>query len=380
MRWPATGRVLEAGATAGLVGVGVAEVLTGQPVGPVPVHAAAVVALGLTLLVRRTRPLTAALAGSATVTAQCLAGWVGSAAEMVLYLVLVGTTAALQDDRARRIGLGALAGGFLVVLLRDPGIETLAAAAPSLVLFGAAAGAGIALGTRSAAAAAEVEAARRAREEQEAEATRQLAAERTRLARELHDVVTHSLCVVVVQAGAMRLDASPEQADRLAALESTARSALVEMRRMLGLLRGEPGSTLSPQPDIGQIPELLDRLRTAGLEARLEVTGRPQELAPGLALTVYRIVQEATTNVLTHARARRVVVALDWTAEHLRIRIADDGNHSTEPREGGGRGLLGLGERVALHGGRLQHGSVQGGGYELRAELPLTELFEPTSP
>ena len=199
--------------------------------------------------------------------------------------------------------------------------------------------------------------------------------ERTRVARELHDVVTHSLSVVVVQTGAMRLDATPEQADRLAVVEGTARSALAEMRRLLGVLRGEPAADLAPQPGLDQLSALLAPIRATGPEVRVEVTGRAAPLPPGLDLTAYRVVQEAATNVLNHADARTVTVTMDWQPERLQLSVRDDGVPAGGSVDGdGGRGLRGLAERVALYGGSLRHGPVPRSGYEVCADLPLTEV------
>lgn len=246
----------------------------------------------------------------------------------------------------------------MAVLLRDPSTLSFAAALPSLVFFGAAAAVGLAVQHR-AAAASDVAAARRAREDQEREAAHHLAMERTRVARELHDVVTHSLSVVVVETGAMRLDATPEQAERLAVVEGTARSALAEMRRLLGVLRGEPAADLTPQPGLDQLSALLAPLRATGLEVRVEVTGSAAPLPPGLDLTAYRVVQEAVTNVLNHAVARTVIVAMDWQPERLHLSVRDDGVPAGGSVDGdGGRGLRGLAERVALYGGSLRHGPV----------------------
>ena len=243
MRVPRTRRLVELAIVAALVGVGVAEV-TGAPdrTGPLAVHVAAVVALGVAVAWRH--HFLATLAGAVAVTVQVAAGWAGSAAQLVLFLVLVLQAGTHPDDRKRVGGLVTLSAAYTAVLLRDPGATTFAAVLPSLVLFAVAAAGGVALQRREAAAASEVAAARAARQQQERQAAQRLADERTRLARELHDVVTHSLSVVVVQAGALRLDAAPEQAERLAAIEDTARSALAEMRRLLGVLRGEPGSDL----------------------------------------------------------------------------------------------------------------------------------------
>ena len=231
---------------------------------------------------------------------------------------------------------------------------------------------GLAVQHRAAVAAAEVAEARLAQEDQERQAAAELALERTRLARELHDVVTHSLSVVVVQAGALRLESPPEQAERLAAIEDTARSALAEMRRLLGVLRGEPAGDLSPQPGLDQLSALVEPLRATGLEVAVEVTGSPRPLPPGLGLAAYRVVQESVTNVLNHAAAHSVTVGLDWHCDRLVVTVTDDGVPADGPGgRDGGRGLLGLTERVALYGGSLRHGPGARRGYEVRAELPL---------
>jgi len=295
----------------------------------------------------------------------------------VLFLVLVLHAGTHADARARAGGLVALGAGYAWVLLRDPGNVSFAAALPSLVLFGAAAAVGIGLQQRAATAASEVSAARLAREEQERRAAENLAFERTRLARELHDVVTHSLSVVVVQAGALRLDSPPEQAERLATIEGTARSALAEMRRLLGVLRGEPAADLSPQPGLDQLSALVAPLRATGLQVAVNETGSARPLPPGLDLTAYRVVQEGVTNVLKHAEAQTVQVGLDWRDDGLLVTVRDDGVPVERPDgRDGGRGLPGLAERVALYGGVLRHGPVAGRGYELCVELPLLTASE----
>ncbi len=366
-------QLLELAVVAALVGIGLTEVSRAPDrTGPLAVHAAAVVVLGVALVWRRDRPLLTTLTGAGAVAVQCAVGWAGSAAELVLFLFLVVHAGTHQDARTRAGGLVALGTAYVAVLLRDPSTVTFAAALPSLVLFAAAAAVGIGLQHRAAAAASELAAARLARDHQEQQAAQQLAHERTRLARELHDVVTHSLSVVVVQAGALRLDSPPEHAERLAAIEGTARSALAEMRRLLGVLRGEPATDLNPQPGLNQLPALVEPLRATGLEVTVEMTGTTRPLPPGLDLAAYRVVQESVTNVLNHAAAQAVTVTLDWQRDRLVVTVRDDG--LPRDRSGGhegGRGLLGLAERVALYGGSLQHGPLARRGYELRAELPL---------
>ncbi len=360
------------------MGVGVVEVAAASDrTGPLALHVSAIVVLGLAVALRRVRPVAATTAGGMAVAVQCVGGWAGSAAELVLFLLLVLAAGALPGTRARASCLLLLSAVYVGVLLRDPSTHSFASALPSLVLFAAAASTGVVLAERAASAAAMVARAERARATAEQQSAQQLAEERNRLARELHDVVTHSLSVVVVQAGAARLDAPPEQAQRLVAIEETARTALAEMRRLLGVLRGEPGTDLSPQPGLEQLPGLVAQLRAAGIIARIRSTGPARPLAPGLDLTAYRVAQEATTNVLTHADAHEVLLALDWHPDRLIIRVCDDGSPVRDAATGGGRGLVGLAERTALYGGSLTHGPRPGGGYDVRAELPLVDTPTP---
>lgn len=379
---PPARRVIELAAVGALVGVGLTEVArAADRTGPLAVHAASLVVLGVAVAGRRIKPLLATLTGAAVVMVQSAVGWVGSAAELVLFLLLVLHAGAHPNDRLRAGGLTALGVGYVAVLLRDPSAVTLAAALPSLVLFAAAAAGGQALHRREAIASANLEAARLAREESEARGEQQLANERTRLARELHDVVTHSLSVVVVQAGALRLDSPPEHAERLAAIEGAARSALAEMRRLLGVLRGEPMAQLHPQPGLEQLPALAATLEATGVTALVDAKGTARPLPPGLDLTAYRVVQEAVTNVLNHAAAREVRISMDWQSDRLVVTVTDDGaTAGRRVNREGGRGLPGLAERVALYGGSLRYGPVPPQGYEVRAELPLVDTLDRSAP
>jgi signal transduction histidine kinase len=203
-----------------------------------------------------------------------------------------------------------------------------------------------------------------------------VAAERRRIARELHDVVSHTVSVVVVQAGAARavLDRDPAAAaEALSAIEHTGRDALVELRRMLGVLRdghGDDGAVTSPAPDLASIGPLVASLRDAGLPIELDAdlaVGVPA----GVALTVHRVVQEGLTNVLRHAQdVRRVDVTVEIVAGRAVVEVVDDGRPAGFTA-GSGVGLLGLRERVALHGGHVDAGPARGRGYRLRAEVPL---------
>jgi signal transduction histidine kinase len=222
--------------------------------------------------------------------------------------------------------------------------------------------------------------------EHEAATRRAIELEHIRIAGELHDVVTHNVSVMVVQAGAARkvLSASPGEAtEALLAVEASGRAALAELRHLLGLLApaGEPGAgaaevSLTPAPGLGQLHPLIGRVSAAGLPVTLDVGGSPQELPPGLDLAAYRVVQEGLTNVMRHGGSARTSVRLDYRPDELLIEVADEGAADPgpaggHPGPGTGRGLLGLRERVALYGGSLDAGPRPGGGWRIAACLPL---------
>jgi signal transduction histidine kinase len=210
------------------------------------------------------------------------------------------------------------------------------------------------------------------------EARRAAAEERVRIARDLHDVVAHHISVIVVQAEAAQevLAAHPERAEgAMATVADTARSALGELRRMLGLLRSESGR--APQPDLAAVDDLVASVRGAGLAVELRTSGPARPVDGVVGVTAYRIVQEALTNVLRHADARRACVDLVFEDEALVVRVADDGRGLAAGKGGpggggGGQGLVGMRERVAVLGGRLEVGPAPGGGFAVDARLPLT--------
>jgi signal transduction histidine kinase len=202
-----------------------------------------------------------------------------------------------------------------------------------------------------------------------------VAEERTRIARELHDVVAHAISVVVLQArgGRRALDSDPGDARRaLDAIEATASQALAEMRRLLGMLRADDDVLgLAPQPSLAALGTLVEQVREAGLPTDLRVEGDPRELPPGVDLSAYRIVQEALTNALKHAGSRaRARVVVRYGDDELLLEVADDGTGSGQ-ENGAGHGLLGMRERVSVFGGRLESGPRPEGGFAVRARLPL---------
>jgi len=200
------------------------------------------------------------------------------------------------------------------------------------------------------------------------------AEERAQIARELHDILSHSVSVMVVQAGAERMAQGTDRAatgETLEAIEKTGRQALIEMRRLLGMLRigGEPPAH-TPQPTLGELDELVAQVREAGLLVELHVEGEPAALPPAVAVSAYRIVQEALTNVLKHAGPARARVVVRYASRGLELEIADDGRGSAAVGEAG-HGLVGMRERVALYGGDFDAGTGNGGGFVVRARLPL---------
>ena len=247
---------------------------------------------------------------------------------------------------------------------------------------------------------------RQAQAEHEAATRRALARERARLASELHDVVTHNVSVMVVQAGAARrvLSADPAEAIKaLRAVESSGRTAMTELRQLLGLLSPSPGTAdaggpagppsapldagssprgaadLAPQPGLDELREMVGRVVTAGLPVELRIAGTPRDLPAGLGLAVYRVVQEALTNVIRHAGKPQTEVRLTYEPAALVVEVANDGRpipaagpapDASVPR-GAGMGLLGLRERVALYGGVLAAGPRPGGGWLVKARMPV---------
>jgi len=272
-------------------------------------------------------------------------------------------------------GLGFIAGFVVFGVTGNP--RSFAITVPSL-FFVAAWLIGDYLRTRRAYVAQLEE--RAARLERERDQDRRLAAdeERTRIARELHDVVAHDVSVIAIQAGAARAVQAtrPEAAAQaLGLIETTARETLIELNRLLGVLRANNGATADrrPQPGISQLPGLVEELRAAGLEVDARVEGEARPLSPAVDLSAYRILQEATTNVLKHARARRVDIRVRYAETMLALDVRDDGaGDGRDPAASSGHGLIGMRERVALFGGKLHAGRNRAGGFSVHARLPLT--------
>ncbi len=206
--------------------------------------------------------------------------------------------------------------------------------------------------------------------------------ERARIARELHDVVTHNVGVMVIQAGAARkiMDKAPDLSrEALLAVEASGRAAMTELRHVMGLLTMDsegpdaPGAAgLSPQPGLDRLEALVGGVRSAGLPVALTVTGERRPVPPGVELAAYRVVQEALTNTVKHAGGATAEVVVEYAADHLRVEVADTGGRpSASASSGSGRGLVGLRERLAVYGGTVQAGPRLRGGYRVSALIPL---------
>jgi signal transduction histidine kinase len=211
----------------------------------------------------------------------------------------------------------------------------------------------------------------------DAEVEQAVAEERSRMARELHDVVSHSVSLMTLQAGAARqaLDVHPQRArQQLLGIESTGREAMVEMRRLLGLLREDSdGPSLEPQPSLRHLDLLVERMKVAGLPVVLSADDIPPAMPRGVDLTAYRIVQEGLTNVLKHSNPSCVKVNIRVLEKAVEVVVDDDGSPHPIPPGSHGHGLIGMRERVAVYGGELEAGPAPGRGFRLKARIPFEE-------
>jgi signal transduction histidine kinase len=288
-------------------------------------------------------------------------------------------TVASQRDRPLSVRLGIRAGLAIAVAELVYDHSHPADALAPLAFLGIAWAVGDNIRNRRA-SLAELEArAARLEREREEQAVRATQLERARIARELHDVIAHNVSVMVVQASAGEelFDTDPRRArEALAAVASTGRDALGELRRLLGVIRPDPEqeqASFGPQPGLDHLTDLLDQVRDTGLAVELSVAGEPRELSEGASLCAYRIVQEALTNTIKHAGASQVTVKLGYERAALEVAVSDDGRAAAAAAANGsgGHGLIGMRERVALFGGEVEIGPGAGGGFCVRARLPL---------
>ncbi len=341
---------------------------------PRAVHAVFALLVTVPLAWRRRAPLAVlCVAGAATVLESELFAPFPSFQPLVALLVAVYSVATHSERRRALVGAGVTAailvpGELVHSLSGNHGFDLSA-----LVVFAAAWVFGRVLRRWRVEAVELGHRTRRLEREREEKARLAVAEERARIARELHDVVAHSVSVIVIQAqGAQRAlegDHEPVR-EALVSIESTGRQALVEMRRLLGVLRrSDEELALAPQPSLRHLDGLVEHVREAGLPVEVLIEGDPAPLPPGVDVSAYRIVQEALTNALKHAGPARARVVVRYAGDELELEISDDGRAAG--KGGGGHGLVGMRERVAVVGGVLESGRQPDGGYLVRARLPL---------
>lgn len=335
--------------------------------------------LGLAVAFRRRWPIAGPMVFLTGWTAQTFLGHGGSlhgsaAAGPGLLLLFYGMGAFASGPSAYW-ALGAAATVSSINTLHRPG--TSLASVPLVVLFVTVLPWGLGRMMRALTLRAQVDREAAERLDSTRDATVRTAGydERTRIARELHDVIAHSVSVMVIQAGAARMvmNAEPDRAEAsLRSVERAGRDALAEMRRLLGAFdSGESRAELSPQPSLADIDRMIARARESGLVVELRVVGEPVALAPALELCVYRVVQEALTNVIKHAAGARAEVHMSWEGAVLELTVSDDGPGRTAVDGTPGHGLAGMRERVAMHGGHVDASDDAGGGFTVHASLPL---------
>lgn len=369
--------VVLAAAAALQLDVWLLEPSDGRPVGT----AVAALALGLLLLLHR-RPLALAGATSALFVVQAAAGarLTSMLTTAIASMLLTAFVSLRLPRRTSLVAAGVLLAGAWADLLLQPGKDYSLASElvfTGVVVVGLPWAAGQALRRHRERVVELEQLTSELAQEREQRARLAVLSERHRIAREMHDVVAHSVSLMVVQAGAARrmLDSDVEDSrEALLAVEGVGREALAELRRVLGLLRGtsEPLG-LRPQPGTAQLGSLVAATRGAGLEVDLQVEGEPSPLHAGVDLAVYRMVQEALTNAVKHARATRASVRLVWSSDALDVEVLDDGPGPLVPVQGG-HGLAGMRERLAAYGGELEAGPRAGGGFAVLGRIPLARV------
>jgi len=336
-----------------------------------PVNAALALFFDGLLVLRRRAPLVALALMLPIGIAQTSYGEASAFFSGFVPVVLVVSSAAMRAPRRWSLAAAAWAlGGLVVIIAIAPDLtmtNELSFSGPIIVLAWAL---GRYLRARDQRThRAETQAATLA-----AASERVLEEERARIARELHDVIAHSVSVMVVQAGAARTlltDDTEAAREALLAVERSGRQALEEMRRLLGILRRDQrDAELLPQPSLAAAHLLVDQVRATGLPVALDIEGSPRPLAPGVDLSAYRILQEALTNIVKHANASSASVRLRFGTTAVEVEVEDDGRGRAQ-NGNGGHGLIGMRERVELYGGEIETGPREGGGFRVRARLPV---------
>jgi signal transduction histidine kinase len=370
-----------------------AEVVTGAVSGPVVVDVLCGLGSVVPLAWRRTAPVAAGVACAAALTVKTALGVRLDGLAMLVAILVAAYSVGRHVDARRAV---ATVGGMVVLawisLFGLDQVDQTLSNYPFIALWvGGPAAAGAALRAQVRRAERLADAAARAELRQEESVRAAVRSERLRIARELHDTVAHAVSVMVLQQGAVRTRLPEELASEAAALartEEAGRQAIVELRRLLGVLREDDPAPLGagvvldsadtePQPTLAGLDRLADEARRDGMDVHVQIDGDRRPLEPAVEVSAYRIVQEALTNVRRHARARHVDVRVSYGGDRLRISVADDGVGapvSVQGRQGPaptGYGLIGMRERVEVYGGSLRLSSPRGRGLTVDAELPL---------
>jgi signal transduction histidine kinase len=369
-------RAIDIAISAGVLGFGFAEILGDSRYRPAAVWIAAVVITAGALWFRRRYPLPVVVVVLALVAGT---SQLDSPQDPTYWFLAVIVASHAVGAYPRLVE--AVAG--LVLIFADFAIgaaidgESVGDVVFMWILFGGIWGFGRVLERRTNEAARAERHAAVLEREREQRAREAIAEERARIARELHDIVAHGVSTMVLQVGGVRRRLTPEQRAELEVLmnvEETGRRSLVEMHRMLGIMRqADDGDLLAPQPGLARLDDLAESMRAAGLPVELRREGERVELPSGLDLSAFRIIQEALTNSLRHAGAARALVTVSYRPNALELEVTDDGRGGANGTNGngGGHGLVGMRERVALFDGTLETGTRPEGGYRVHAHLPL---------
>jgi len=347
-------------------------------------NAVFLVAVSIPLLFRRSRPAFA-LAAVFSVQAVWVALYYHGSHQPPFEPFAAGVVACFAlgfhaDRRAFRVGIGifaALVVGTAISLAA--GGVAVGSGLPALLWWAGAIVLGRTLRDRQALVELLRERSSRLERDRERDLAAAAADERARIARELHDVIAHTVSLIVVQAGAERRVLEPGQErtrETLEAIESSGREALRELRRLLGILRVPAAERLAPQPSLAAVPDLLREARAAGQAVEFHETGTPVHLDSGLDLSAYRILQEALTNARKHAPGAAVAITLAWSDGKLGVEVVDQGSAVAVGADGAGHGLIGMRERALMYGGQIEAGPAPQGGYRVRAELPIERRVE----
>ena len=329
---------------------------------------------------RSVAPLAALTVSVASISLQMTLGYEGVAAGTFAALIILYSAASLTDMRRGLLAGLIIAIGIAIYFTADRGDPSPTQAVTTAATYAAIWGLGVYSRSRREYTNVVEERASLLEREREVQAREAVADERARIARELHDMVGHALNLIVIQSGgAQRVFTSkPDVAmESLASIESTGRQALTDMERMLGMLRAAdtPDGALNPQPGLADVHGLAARVSEAGLPVEVTVEGAPVPLPASVDLSAYRIIQEALTNALKHAGPARAGVIIRYGTDSVALEVVDDGRGVPDEAEhSGGRGLIGMNERVGLFGGELEAGPRPEGGFLVRARLPLVDV------